>query len=116
MRVRQRVRVLLLMATVMIPVEYIFHILGASLQRREAAAGKAGGQGQGANAPGMGQMTLSEFCQNEGVELTWAILRLRNEGLAAEGTMTIREIADGAGVHPRELRGILGLEGDCDHE
>ncbi len=80
--------------------------------------GQGGGQGQGANAPrrGMGQMTLSEFCQNEGVELTWAILRLRNEGLAAEGTMTIREIADGAGVHPSGLRDILGLEGDCDHE
>ena len=76
------------------------------------------GRGQGANAPrrGMGQMTLDEFCKSEGVELTWAILRLRNEGLAVEGTMTIREIADGVGVHPRELRTILGLEGDCDHE
>lgn len=88
----------------------------AATQRGRGRQG--GGQGQGANAPrrGMGQMTLSEFCQNEGVELTWAILRLRNEGLAAEGTMTTREIADGAGVHPRELRDILGLEGDCDHE
>ena len=80
--------------------------------------GQGGGQGQGANAPrrGMGQMTLSEFCRNEGVELTWAILRLRNEGLAAEGAMTMREIADGTGVHPRELRDILGLEGDHGHE
>ena len=76
----------------------------AATQRGRGRQG--GGQGQGANAPrrGMGQMTLSEFCQNEGVELTWAILRLRNEGLAAEGTMTIREIADGAGVHPSGLR------------
>lgn len=76
------------------------------------------GRGQGANVAqrGMGQMTLSEFCRNEGVELTWAISRLRDEGLAAQGTMTTREIADGAGVHPRELRNILGLESDCDHE
>jgi len=78
---------------------------------------QGGGRGQGANVTqrGMGQMTLSEFCQNEGIKLTWAIGRLRDEGFAAQGTMTIREIADGAGVHPRELRGILGLEADCDH-
>lgn len=79
-----------------------------------------GGQGQGANAPatrrGMGQMTLSELCQSEGVELTWAIARLRNMGFVAQETMTIREIADWAGVHPRELRDVLGLESDCDHE
>jgi hypothetical protein len=88
----------------------------AAAQRGRGRQG--GGQGQGANAPrrGMGQMTLSEFCQNEGIELTWAILRLRNEGFTAQGTMTIREIADGTGVHPSGLRDILGLEGDCDHE
>jgi len=88
----------------------------AGIQRGRGGQGR--GQGQGANAPrrGMGQMTLSEFCRNEGVELTWAILRLRNEGFTAQGTMTIREIADGVGVHPSGLRDILGLETDCDHE
>ena len=88
----------------------------AATQRGRGRQG--GGLGQDANVAqrGMGQMTLSEFCQSEGVELMWAIGRLRNEGLAAQGMMTIREIADGAGVHPRELRGILGLESDCDHE
>jgi len=87
----------------------------AATQRGRGRQG--GGQGQGVNAPrrGMGQMTLSELCQNEGVELTWAIGRLRGEGFAARGTMTIREIADWAGVHPRELRDVLGLEGDCEH-
>lgn len=79
---------------------------------------QGGGQGQGANAPrrGMGQMTLSELCRSEGVELTRAIARLQNMGFVAQGTMTLREIADGFGVHPRELRDILGLESDCDHE
>ena len=79
---------------------------------------QGGGRGQGANVPrrGMGQMTLSELCQNEGIELMWAIGRLRNEGFVAQETMTIREIADGFGIHPSKLRDILGLEGDCDHE
>lgn len=88
----------------------------AATQRGRGRQG--GGQGQGANAPrrGMGQMTLSEFCKSEGVELTSTIARLRDKGFAAQDTMTIREIADGFGVHPRELRNILGLETDCDHE
>ena len=61
-------------------------------------------------------MTLSEFCSSEGINLRTAITRFRDAGVAAQGTMTMRDIADGAGVHPSELRGILGLEGDCDHE
>lgn len=60
----------------------------------------------------MGRKTLRQFCSDEGVGLTWAILRLRNEGFSAQDTMTMRQIADGAGVHPRELRGILALEKD----
>lgn len=73
------------------------------------------GRGSGQMGGGMGRKTLRQFCSDEGVELTWAILRLRNEGFAAQDTMTMRQIADGAGVHPRELRGVLGLEKDHDH-
>ena len=88
----------------------------AATQRGRGMQG--GGQGQGANAPrrGMGQMTLSEFCRSEGVKLTRAIARLRDMGFVAQGTMTMREIADGFGAHPSELRGIMGLESDCDHK
>jgi Domain of unknown function (DUF4405) len=56
---------------------------------------------------GMGQKTLRQFCADEGIELSWALSRLRDEGLTARETMTMRQIADGASVHPRELRGIL---------
>jgi hypothetical protein len=73
-----------------------------------------GGRGLGRAGGGMGQKTLRQFCSEEGVELAWAMLRLRNEGFAAQDTMTMRQIADGAGVHPRELRGVLGLEKDRD--
>ncbi len=56
---------------------------------------------------GMGQKTLKQFCSDEGIELSWAVSHLRNEGFTAREAMTMREIADGAGVHPRELRTIL---------
>lgn len=73
---------------------------------------QGGGGGQGANFPrrGMGQMTLSEFCRTEGITLDRAIARLRDKGFTVQGAMTMREIADAAGVHPRELRDILGVQ------
>ena len=76
-------------------------------QRPDHGPGRTGG--------GMGRMTLRQFCSDEGIDLTWAIMRLRNEGFTAEDTMTMRQIADGAGVHPRELRDILGVEKDHEH-
>jgi len=56
---------------------------------------------------GIGQKTLGQFCADEGIELSWAISRLQSKGLTVRQTMTMREIADGAGVHPRELRSLL---------
>jgi hypothetical protein len=86
-------------------------------------AGQAGGaRGRGGQLQtqgpgrGMGRMTLSEFCSSEGMQLGMAIALFRDKGIAVQGTMTMRDIADRAGVHPSELRSILGLEGDCDHE
>ena len=61
-------------------------------------------------------MTLNELCYSEGNELTWAIGHLRNKGFIAQGMMTIREIADRVGVHPRKQRDILWMESNCDHE
>ncbi len=63
--------------------------------------------GPGPIRGGMGQKTLRQFCSDEGIELSWALSRLRNEGFTARETMTMREIADGAGVHPRQLRAVL---------
>ncbi|MHC4174526.1 MAG: DUF4405 domain-containing protein [Planctomycetota bacterium] len=56
---------------------------------------------------GTGQKTLRQFCNDERIELSWALSRLRNEGFTDRETMTMREIADGAGIHPRELRAVL---------
>ena len=68
-------------------------------QMQRPAAGPAG--------YGMGQQTLGQFCAEQGIELSWAISRLQSRGFTARQTMTMREIADSAGVHPRELRSLL---------
>ena len=70
------------------------------------AGGGAGGQGWRDGA-GMGQKTLRQFCQDEGIELSWAISRLQSDGFKVSETMTMREIADGAGMHPSALRSRL---------
>lgn len=66
-------------------------------------------QGPAASAAvfGMGQKTLKQYCAEQGVDLSWAISRLQSKGFKAGQTMTMREIADSASVHPRELRSIL---------
>ncbi len=66
-------------------------------------------QGPAASAAGfgIGQKTLSQFCAEQGIELSWAISRLQSKGFTARQTMTMREIADSARVHPRELRSLL---------
>jgi hypothetical protein len=66
-----------------------------------------GGHGPGRAGGGMGQKTLRQFCSDEGIQLSSAIAHLRNQGLAVQDTMTMREIADAAGVHPREMRAVL---------
>jgi hypothetical protein len=68
-------------------------------QMQRPAAGPAG--------YGIGQKTLTQFCTEQGIELPWAISRLQSKGFIATQTMTMREIADSAGVHPRELRSLL---------
>ncbi len=75
---------------------------GGELQTHARGAGSAQG--------GMGRKTLRQFCRDERIELSWAISRLRNEDFTVRDTMTMREIADVAGVHPRELRNILQSE------
>lgn len=65
---------------------------------------------RGRGGAGMGQKTLKQFCNEEGIELSSAIMRLKNEGYTVRETMTMREIADSKGMHPRELRIILQPE------
>jgi len=63
--------------------------------------------GSGRVGGGIGRMTLRQFCSDRGIELTRAISQLKSQGLTAGETMTMREIADSLGMHPRELRVFL---------
>jgi hypothetical protein len=65
---------------------------------------------QGRGRLGMGQKTLKQFCNEESIELSQAISRLKSKGYTVRETMTMREIANSKGVHPRELRDILQPE------
>ncbi len=56
---------------------------------------------------GTGQKTLREFCDDEGIDLSWAVEQLSRAGFAAKETMTMRKIADEFGIHPSGLRSIL---------
>ncbi|MBA7613884.1 hypothetical protein ES703_21142 [subsurface metagenome] len=83
------------------------HLGQEQQQVRFFEEGQAQVRGPGAAQGGMGHKTLRQFCSDERIELSWALSHLRNEGFTVRDTMTMREIADGAGVHPRALRNIL---------
>ena len=70
----------------------------------------SGGHSPGQAGGGMGRKTLRQFCSDEGIQLSWAISHLRNQGLVVRDTMTMRQIADAAGVHPREMRAVLQVK------
>ena len=77
--------------------------------RKEDSCSQTQTQGPAASAAGfgIGQKTLNQYRDEQGVELSWAISRLHSKGFKASRTMTMREIADSTSVHPRELRVIL---------
>jgi hypothetical protein len=58
----------------------------------------------------MEQKTLKQFWDEEGIELSLAISRLKNEGCTVRETMTTQEIANSKGEHPREFRNIIRPE------
>ncbi len=71
----------------------------ATNAQQDHGPGRAGG--------GMGQKTLRQFCADEGMQVSWAISHLQSRGLTVRDTMTMREVADSLGVHPREIRAVF---------
>jgi hypothetical protein len=59
------------------------------------------------NRPGMGQITLADYCRQEGLDAAKVIDKLKSQGLSAKPEMTMRQIADLMEVHPSQLREIL---------
>ena len=48
-----------------------------------------------------------QYCSGAGVDLEGTVEKLRAAGMKAEATMTLRDLADSGGVHPREIRPLL---------
>jgi len=71
----------------------------------QAVAGEE--HGQGGYGRGFGRMTLREYCEQMDLNMSTAIKKLEGAGLKAGPDMTIRSIADSAGIHPSEIRNVL---------
>lgn len=52
-------------------------------------------------------MTLRQYCEQSGMGLSKAIDTLKDAGYQAGPDMTMRAIADSAGVHPSEIRRLF---------
>jgi len=63
--------------------------------------------GQGGPGRGIGQMTLKEYCSQMGFDVNTSVKKLQDAGFKASPDMTIRVIADTAGIHPSEIRTLL---------
>jgi len=57
--------------------------------------------------PGLGQLTLQQYCDRTGLDVDEAIERLRNKSIQARSDMLLRDIAHGAGIHASDIRDIL---------
>ena len=63
--------------------------------------------GQGGPGRGIGQMTLKEYCNQMGLDVNMTVQKLQDAGFKASPDMTIRGIAETAGVHPSQIRTLL---------
>jgi len=66
-----------------------------------------GGGGPGGFGGGFGRMTLSQYCAQGEMDVAEAVKKLKEAGFEAGADMTMRTIADNAGVHPSEIRMVL---------
>lgn len=86
---------------------------GIERQGKGRTDGKGGGGGSsggaygGGGLRGVGRTTLAEYCAAQALDLDAALARLAADSIQASPDMTIRDIAEGAGLEPRELRAII---------
>ncbi|MBN1816486.1 MAG: DUF4405 domain-containing protein, partial [Sedimentisphaerales bacterium] len=76
----------------------------------DGSFGEAGQGSRGAGtggSGGFGRMTLQEYCGQANLDVEAVVQKLKNAGFQATPDMTIRAIADNAGVHPSEVRNVL---------
>ena len=54
-------------------------------------------------------MTLEQFCNDIGIQISQAKEKLQRFGLEADNNMTLREIANQTELHPSELARIIEM-------
>ncbi len=72
------------------------------LQIYQIAVGQSGTEGSR-----FGRMMLKQYCEQMNLDVDEAVKKLKDAGFTAKPGMTVREIADSAGVHPSEIRKVL---------
>jgi len=79
-------------------------------------AGRGGGGGSGFGEPrgggGFGRMTLKQHCDQAGLDIDAAVRKLKDSGYRASPDMTMRAIADSAGVRPSQVRAVIEATSD----
>lgn len=59
---------------------------------------------------GAGQKKLADLCNEKGIPIETALASLNEKGIKATPDNKIREIATGAGVGPKEILNVIGIE------
>jgi len=80
---------------------------GGSSQHTVTQADIGAEHARGGAVRGIGQMTLKEYCSQMGLDVNKAVKKLQDAGFKASPDITIRVIADTAGVHPSQIRTLL---------
>lgn len=82
----------------------------------QAGPNDASGSAAPQTAPaGLGRMPLTAVAESAGLELDVVLRRLQEAGIQASGTDTLRNLADAAGVSPKDLWDtVTGAQGDDD--
>jgi hypothetical protein len=87
------------------PAELYNIALGRRVGGGDSAEGRRGESG------GFGRLTLEQYCQQAGLDVDTAVRKLNDSGYKASPDMTIRAIADSAGVRPSQVRAVINASG-----
>ena len=80
---------------------------GGPGQRVDTQAETGDSRIEGGPGQGFGRLTVKQYCEQMGLDTETCVARLKKAGFEATPDMTLRAIADAAGVHPSEVRAAL---------
>jgi len=80
---------------------------GGPGQRVDTQAETGDSRIEGGPSQGFGRLTVKQYCEQMGLDTETCVARLKKAGFEATPDMTLRAIADAAGVHPSEVRAAL---------